>query len=75
MMSHNLHQKHWICTAIYKGSMNNSSNIPSRAKEGAEKAAIRRKGVPQGLKPRCKECIYGTAEAVPLSATEFFRSL
>ena len=28
--------------------------------------------VPQGLKPYCKQITSGTAEAVPLSKTDFF---
>jgi len=46
--------------------------IPSGAKEGAEKVASWRKDVPQRLKPHCKQGSCGTAEAVPLSKTDFF---
>ena len=41
------------------------------AEEGAEKVVLQTKSVPQRLKPHCKENIYGTAEAVPLSETDF----
>jgi hypothetical protein len=33
------------------------------------------KGVPQRLKPHCKDIPYGTAEAVPLIKTESFNKL
>jgi hypothetical protein len=33
------------------------------------------KTVPQRLKPRCERGIFGTAEAVPLSKTDFFCNL
>src|SRR5437868_11384402 len=42
------------------------------AKEGAEKVPREIKNVPQRLKPRCKQSAFGTAEAVPLSKTDFF---
>jgi hypothetical protein len=41
---------------------------------GCGKSAFRNKSVPQGLKPHCKQNICGTAEAVPLRKTGFFRS-
>jgi hypothetical protein len=41
----------------------------------AEKVLSETEGVPQGLKPHCKQNTCGTAEAVPLSKTGFFRSL
>ena len=34
-----------------------------------------KQSVPQGLKPHLQQNIFGTAEAVPLSKTGFFRSL
>jgi hypothetical protein len=40
-------------------------------KEERQKA----KPVPQRLKPRCIGTTYGTAEAVPLSKTEYFNNL
>jgi hypothetical protein len=47
----------------------------SAAKEAAEKVASWRKSVPQRLKPHCKCMTCGTAEAVPLSKTDFFSIL
>jgi hypothetical protein len=41
------------------------------ASEGDEKVAPQTKSVPQRLKPHCKENTFGTAEAVPLSKTDF----
>jgi hypothetical protein len=49
------------------------------AEKGAEKLPSETKGVPQGLKPRCKQSASGThsaplragSEAVPLSKTDF----
>jgi hypothetical protein len=49
-------------------------HIPG-AKEAAEKVRLQRRAVPQRLKPRCKQGTDGTAEAVPLTKQEFFRSL
>ena len=46
-----------------------------KALEGAEKVASWRKSVPQRLKPHCKCVTCGTAEAVPLSKTDFFSTL
>jgi hypothetical protein len=46
-----------------------------RAKEGAEKVPCAIKSVPQRLKPRCEQSTFGTAEAVPLSKTDFFSTL
>jgi hypothetical protein len=46
-----------------------------KAEEGAEKVAVQTKSVPQRLKPHCKKSTYGTAEAVPLSKTDFFSIL
>jgi hypothetical protein len=40
-------------------------------KKGAEKVPRERKSVPQRLKPRRKQNSFGTAEAVPLSKTDF----
>jgi hypothetical protein len=45
------------------------------AKEGAEKVLHETKSVPQRLKPHCEQSICGTAEAVPLSKTDFFSTL
>jgi hypothetical protein len=45
------------------------------AKEGAEKVPRAIKSVPQRLKPRCEQSTFGTAEAVPLSKTDFFSTL
>jgi hypothetical protein len=42
-----------------------------RAREGAEKAIRGEKNVPQRLKPHCRCATCGTAEAVPLSKTDF----
>jgi hypothetical protein len=36
---------------------------------------VLKKCVPQRLKPRCEQSTFGTAEAVPLSKTDFFNSL
>jgi hypothetical protein len=47
----------------------------SGAKEGAEKVALQTEDVPQGLKPYCKQNTSGTAEAVPLSKTDFLNTL
>jgi hypothetical protein len=38
-----------------------------------EKGRNRAKPAPQRLKPHCKCSTYGTAEAVPLSRTEYFK--
>jgi hypothetical protein len=40
-----------------------------------EKVENKAKTVPQRLKPDCKCGTYGTAEAVPLSKTEYFNKL
>jgi hypothetical protein len=40
--------------------------------ELVEKGNAQTKNVPHRLKPRFKHCTYGTAEAVPLSKTEYF---
>jgi hypothetical protein len=45
---------------------------PLMAKEGAEKVVRETKSVPQRLKLHCKHDPCGTAEAVPLSKTNFF---
>jgi hypothetical protein len=45
------------------------------AKEGAEKVAHEANSRPQRLKPQCKQNACGTAEAVPLSKTDFFNIL
>ena len=45
------------------------------AEEGAEKMPRGPKSVPQRLKPHCKQSSFGTAEAVPLSETDFFNTL
>jgi len=44
----------------------------SGAKENAEKGDATNQNVPQRLKPHCKCVTCGTAEAVPLSKTDFF---
>jgi hypothetical protein len=49
--------------------------IYGTAEEGVEKVMSQPKSVPQRLKPRCNMSVYGTAEAVPLSKTEFFSAL
>ena len=41
------------------------------AGQAAEKVVLVPRIVPQRLKPRCEHYICGTAEAVPLSKTEF----
>ena len=41
------------------------------AKEAAEKVTSWRKGVPQRLKPHCKQGSCGTGKPVPLSKTDF----
>ena len=41
-------------------------------KRVAEKVPREIKNVPQRLKPHCKQSAFGTAEAVPLSKTDFF---
>jgi len=46
-----------------------------RAKEAAEKVTSWRKGVPQRLKPHCKQGSCGTGKPVPLSKTDFFSTL
>jgi len=45
------------------------------AEEEAEKGDAINQNVPQGLKPHCKQSTSGTAEAVPLSKTNFFSTL
>jgi hypothetical protein len=45
------------------------------AKEIAEKVHRKTKNVPQRLKPHYKQSTCGTAEAVPLSKTDFFSTL
>jgi hypothetical protein len=52
-----------------------AANIPSGAKQAAGKVRLQGRTVPQRLKPRCKQETYGTAEAVPLTKRDFFRSL
>jgi hypothetical protein len=49
--------------------------IPSAAKQAAEKVPSETESVPQGLKPHCKQNTCGTAKAVLLSETGFFRRL
>jgi len=39
------------------------------------KVLLQQKSVPQGLKPLYESAIYGTAEAVPLTKSAFFRRL
>jgi hypothetical protein len=39
-----------------------------------KKCLGRSKSAPQGLKPHCQQSTFGTAEAVPLSKTGFYRS-
>jgi hypothetical protein len=46
-----------------------------KAKEGAEKVPHETKSVPQRLKPHYEQSTCGTAEAVPLSKTDFFITL
>jgi hypothetical protein len=41
-------------------------------KRCGEKVPREIKSVPQRLKPRCEQGTFGTAEAVPLSKTDFF---
>jgi len=43
----------------------------SNSKDVAEKVSRETKSVPQRLKPRCDQSTCGTAEAVPLSKTDF----
>jgi hypothetical protein len=43
----------------------------SVGKQAAEKLPSETESVPQGLKPHCKQNTCGTAEAVPLSKTDF----
>jgi len=50
-------------------------NLPSGAKQAAEKVAEGKKTIPQRLKPHSICGTYGTAKAVPFQAIDFFRSL
>jgi hypothetical protein len=49
--------------------------LRTRLNQASEKVPSETESVPQGLKPHCKQNTCGTAEAVPLSETGFFRSL
>jgi hypothetical protein len=67
------------------GRLTDQSRIGSRsqrdrrhtpgAEEGAEKVLRETKSVPQRLKPHYEQSTCGTAEAVPLSKTDFFITL
>jgi hypothetical protein len=52
-----------------------AAGIDAGLKEGAEKVPHETKIVPQRLKAHCEQCTCGTAEAVPLSKTDFFSTL
>jgi hypothetical protein len=47
------------------------SSAYGTAEEGAEKVAHEANSRPQRLKPHCQQNACGTAEAVPLSKTDF----
>src|SRR5258708_33381987 len=49
--------------------------FPGASRSLLEKSRNKAKTVPQRLKPDCKCGTYGTAEAVPLSKTEYFNKL
>jgi hypothetical protein len=49
--------------------------VRRQVEEDAEKVPRAIKSVPQRLKPRCEQSTFGTAEAVPLSKTDFFSTL
>src|SRR5258708_38458031 len=49
--------------------------FPGASRSLLEKIENKAKTVPQRLKPDCKCGTYGTAEAVPLSKTEYFNKL
>jgi len=63
-------------TQAYGSAVNRfRGRLEVKSEEGGSDDVSPTTGVPQRLKPRPWQDTYGTAEAVPLSETEFFRVL